>query len=128
MILKNNAARPISFGTGLPDASVKIIKPGTNDISKEDWAVLEKHPVIKAMLKSKEFEIVGGEKGGETEGKELKDLSSKDATKLVGETFDTAVLKSWLESETRSPIKKAIETQLEKIESERAGQDGSGNE
>ena len=122
MILKNNAQRPIGIGTGSADTSVNHLKPGLNTLEQADWDKLKNHPVIKSMLAEKELEIIAEDVPGEPtkDLKELKDLSSKEAKELIELTFEIPQLKSWSESETRAPIKKAIETQIEKIEIELA--------
>lgn len=141
MILKNNASRPISIGTGSADTSVKALVPGVNNFDQAEWDKLKKHPVIKHMLETKEengeytLVVVKEDKatppaspGSEPVApvaptdvtKELKDLSSKDAKDAIKLVFDLEQLKSWLESETRAPVKKEIEAQIELVEKDNA--------
>jgi hypothetical protein len=129
MILKNNASRPISVGTGSADTSVYSLVPGVNTIEQKEWDRLKVHPVIKQMLAHKEangtltLEVVKDDESAATGSapaadisKELKDLSSKEAKEVIDGSIDLEQLKSWVESETRAPVKKAIEARIVEVE------------
>lgn len=46
----------------------------------------------------------------------LSNFNDKKALQLVSETFNVAILKEWLDTESRSKVKRAIEAQIKKME------------
>lgn len=140
VLVRWNKSHVMSVQTGMPDASVVQFIPGVNEFKKEQWELVSKHPELKKRMetdvvdmkrgKVKMLEVLSAEKksegssdsdssdeGSSEEG--IAGLSAGDAKTLVEETFNTPLLKSWLESETRKTVKSAIEKQLEAIEKER---------
>lgn len=144
VLVRWNKSHVMSVQTGMPDASVVQFIPGVNEFTKEQWELVSKHPELKKRMetdvvdmkrgKVKMLEVLSAEKKSEgssdsdSEGESndegsseegIAGLSAGDAKALVEETFNTPLLKSWLESETRKTVKSAIEKQLETIEKER---------
>lgn len=46
----------------------------------------------------------------------LSNFNDKKALELVAQTFNVGILKEWLDTEIRSKVKRAIETQIKKME------------
>jgi len=142
VLVKWNKSNVMSVGCGLPDASVIQFIPGVNEFTKEQWAVVSKHPEIKSRMKEEVVDLKRGKvpmievlsevkkSKGSNEGDDdnkggIEGLNVGDAKALVKETENTPLLREWLESETRKGVKEAIEKKLEKIE---AGREGSNDE
>ena len=137
VMLRFNRPGPMSIGTGLHDGSVILIKPGINEVTAEQFKVLKAHPIIKARMqdevvdkkrgKVKMLEVLADEKTDKAEdvpadadeSNGLSSLNQKESIKVVGETYDTGLLREWADKETRAGVGKAIEKQLAKIEKER---------
>lgn len=145
MLVKWNRRNVWSIGSGKGDSSVIQIKPGTNDLKKEEWECIKDHPVVKARLetdiidekrgKVKMLEIIGTKKvedkknendddNGEDENISLGDVSVGEAKTIILETFSTELLREWQESETRKGVLTAIEKQFEAIEESRKEDNG----
>lgn len=144
VLVKWNKSNVMSVGAGLPDASVIQFMPGVNEFTKEQWEKVSAHPEIKKRMETEVVDLKRGkvpmievlaEKKSESNGDSdddngsaaISELGVKDAKALVGETFNTPLLREWLESETRKGVKDAIEKQLAKIEADREGSDDENN-
>lgn len=139
VLVKWNKSNVMSVGAGLPDASVIQFMPGVNEFTKEQWEKVSAHPEIKKRMETEVvdlkrgkvpmIEVLAEKKENKSEGNDddantnsaISELGVKDAKTLVEETFNTVLLKEWLEGETRKGVKSAIEKQLEGIEKEREG-------
>jgi len=150
VLVKWNMAHVMSVATGLPDASVVQFVPGANEFTAEKWALIKDHPEIKARMeadvvvpnvgKMKKLEVLAQKKvvaptpGKNPEaptdngGSALSELNTEKSKKLIAETFNTPLLREWLESEARAGVKKAIESQMKKIEDERAAGDDTDSQ
>jgi hypothetical protein len=141
MLVRWNRTNVWSIGTGQMDGSVIQLIPGPNEITEDKWNLIKDNKVVKQRMeteiidpkrgKVKMLEIIkpskpeSDEKSEDVEKSEdieklsIDGLSSKEAKEIIKETFNTKLLKTWQESESRSGVLKEIEKQLEKIESER---------
>jgi hypothetical protein len=93
------------------------LMPGANTVNFDDWQAVKKLPLIKLYL-DKELIVEGDTLDGEV--KTLAELKPAAAVKLVGETLDKKRLEGWLEVEDRAPVRKAIETRIAVIDSQRS--------
>lgn len=138
VLVRWNKTNVMSVQTGLPDASVVQFIPGVNEFPVEKWDLVKDHPEMKKRMeaeivdpkrgKVKMLELLSapkaegsdnGEGNDEPPAEGIEGLGAKEAKALVQETFNTPLLRSWLESETRKSVKEAIEKQLEAIDKER---------
>lgn len=105
MLIKNNASRIHQIG------GKKMIQlmPGVNVVDPELWAEAEKVKVVQHYLDTEEFQVIDEKATGP------KDKNAKEAAKLASETFDLALLKSWLDDEPRAGVTKAIQAQIDLI-------------
>lgn len=95
--------------------------PGANLVDDADWKLLKKDAEMAAFLDAKVMEEVtpdapGADKGAKAPADALAGFSDKKAKELVAATVDRDLLKAWLDKETRSPIKRALEDQIAKVE------------
>lgn len=98
-----------------------ILKGGANTVPAEKWKPFANHPTIKILVDKGEleFDMYGKDVKAKDEVKldqdHLQSMKVKEATDLVNLTIDKELLESWLKVEKRAGIKKAIESQLEKL-------------
>lgn len=140
VIVRWNQSHVMSVGTGLNDGSVVQFMPGPNEVNAKTWENVKKNPAIKTRMEteivdpkrgkvpmlevvSKKVDEKKGEESETVEG--ISELGVKEAKALVEETFNTALLREWKESETRKGALTAIEKQLEAIEKERESESDS---
>lgn len=97
--------------------------PGVNDVKDEDWAKLKQDPEFQAFLDGPEKVMeemtpdLLVEKGkAKPAADDLSGFTEKKAKTLVEATVDRDLLKAWLDKETRSPVKRALEEQIQKLE------------
>lgn len=94
--------------------------PGSNTVDDADWKELKKDAEIAAFVEAKVMEEVKPDAPEAAKGKDGQDslagFSDKKAKELVAATLDRDLLKSWLDKETRSPVKRALEDQIAKVE------------
>jgi hypothetical protein len=100
-LVKNNEARVHNLGGHL------TLGPGVNNPDPKAWAEAKKIKLVQHHLEEGTFE--------ELDVKDLAQVSEKRAAKLVADTVDRELLKSWAASEKREKVKAAIVKQLEKI-------------
>ena len=126
---------PVSMPLGKSAGAVAVIKPGTNNIDVDVWKQMKKQPDIMKMLERGEkdpkgfnektglgnLHVKGWEPGSDdNEAREgLDGLNAVDAKALVAETYNTELLREWLEKESRAGVINAVEKQLKTIEDER---------
>jgi len=125
----------------LGDSSVIQLVPGPNELPQEKWDMIKDHPTVKERMATKIVdpkrgqvlmlevvietkavaETVQHEAGVSQEepASSLSALSLREAKELVGETFNTVLLRQWQDEETRKGVLNAIEKQLYEIEKER---------
>ena len=141
VLLKWNMTNVWSISMGGRDGSVVQLIPGANEVKKEDWDKIKDHPEVKARMKAdvfskkenkmcKKLEILAekkakkenddGDDDGDNSQSALSELKVGEAQELVKETYQTPLLREWLDDETRKGVVTAIESQLKKIEDERA--------
>lgn len=146
VLIKSNKTNALSVSTGCASGEVVLLVPGQNEIPADKWARVSKHPDIVKMLKAtiidpkvgkvpvlevlaqgkgKTVDDSGNEEGGETG---LSSMNATNAVKLVKETFNTQVLKTWLEDESRVKVVAAIEKKLKEIDEEREANETDSQE
>lgn len=117
MQIKNKTAGIIFLGE---DAT---LHPGNNDVEDAVWERWRKHEIVGHHLKAKRLVMVK---------RSLKDLSSlktdEAAVAVVKETFDPELLKSWLASEKRGAVQKAVSEQLDSIKSRKRSESEQAEE
>lgn len=101
---------------------IKLV-PGFNDIDDKDWENAEKNSDVKALVDSGDIEVVKEVVNPDKEAKDkkikvssLKDLPANEAEKIIADTWDVDVLKSWKKKESRDSVRTTIMNQLENIE------------
>lgn len=100
---------------GGSEPTLRLI-PGMNEVKKDDWDKVSKHPLVKIHLEEDDLIVhddLGGEEGSEVDG--ISTLAVKKATKIIKATFDTELLAKWRGEETRSTILTAIDKQVEVV-------------
>lgn len=140
VLVRWNKTNVMSVSTGLPDASVVQFIPGANEFTGEQWKLISEHPEIKKRMETEVIDLKRGkvkmievlserkaetkqDDNGDEDESGISGLGVKAAKTLVAETFNTVLLRSWAESETRKGVTDAINKQLEAIDAERAGDD-----
>lgn len=107
--------------------SKEIVDPKRGKIKMLELLTKPELKEVEPQKDEKKSEDSSGSEGQDKpEGSDdqgLSSLGAKEAKELILETFNTPLLRSWLESETRSTVKSAIEKQLEAIDEERSGGD-----
>ncbi|MBX9839446.1 MAG: hypothetical protein K2X69_14165 [Silvanigrellaceae bacterium] len=104
MKLKSNLTY-ISYFEGIQ------ILPNISEISEDKFSLIEDHPIFISKLENGDFEILEGS------ATEPKTMSPQKAIKFINEIIDINLLKTELEKETRSTVKKAIEARIADITS-----------
>lgn len=124
-----------------PAGNDLILHPGPNEIPTDTWSKCRAHVLdriaagdiveVGVTIATEDVEPKKGPGGkiieaGKTAGDldkvtEFKDLPVNQASKLASETVVVATLKTWLETETRGAVAKAIRSQLTKLEDKAAG-------
>lgn len=100
-LVKNNEARVHNLGGHL------TLGPGVNNPDPKAWAEAKKIKLVQHHLEEGTFE--------ELDVKDLAQVSEKRAVKLVSDTVDRELLKTFAATEKREKVKAAIAKQLEKI-------------
>ena len=113
-LVKFNRAGIMNLGK--KDGQFVMLKPGVNELDKSDWDEFKVHSVIVDLIKSGELEELEVQLKEEEKKTDLSKMNPSIASKLIKDTFDRDLLKSWLESEKRSPVVKSLKAQLEKLE------------
>jgi len=147
MLIRWNGKNVWSIGTGLMDASVVQIIPGPNELKKEHWEAIKKHPVVLERMKEEVIdmkrgkvmllEIIEVKKAAPKNDNDENDnddqdqaailsLGAKEAKALIAETFNIELLREWKEAATRKGDLEAIEKQIAEIEKDR--EDDSSDE
>ena len=95
--------------------------PGVNSITKDEWDKIKDHPHVKHLLEAEKMqvlsdrEVAGVEEGESAPLHSLKEFEQKDALKVIDQTFDVDLLKSWEMDEKRKPVRIAIIAKVKKI-------------
>lgn len=95
--------------------------PGVNEVKDEDWSKLKADQEFQSFLEAKVMEEMTPdqpvEKGkGKAAADDLSGFTDKKAKALIEATVDRDLLKSWLDKETRSGLKRVLEEQIQKVE------------
>jgi len=117
MMIKNNEARIHKLGNSV------TLMPGVNEIDGAAWKEAKKILVVQELVKSGVLEVVGKGSSHEEEGEEseeeanesIDNMTVADASALIGETFDKALLNKWKKADKRKGVHDAIEAQLEVV-------------
>ncbi len=96
----------------IPVAGFKTLQlvPGINQLDERAWSVALEHESVKRALDAGDLEVES-KRGADTDNP-LKGLAPSKAVRLVGETFDERLLRSWRVVELRGPVLSAIDAQL----------------
>lgn len=93
---------------------------GINHFEAEFFESLKKHPQVQAMFDNDELEIIEADvklsKEEASTDKAVQGLaafSEKKSISLIKKTFDRDQLKTWLDHEARSLVRRALEEQIE---------------
>ena len=105
MIVTNNIPANVTLHTDIH------LMPGTNDIDDRIW---EKYRADKRFHRAYNAKV---SEGTITVLEDVKRTNTEKVTiKLVQETFDTRILKSWYDSTKSGRLKGAIKKQIERME------------
>ena len=126
MLIKWNGKGPLSLILKASGSKPKILVPGVNKFTKEEWEEFKEHPHIKRYMEEKppKFELVSEkepkpeEKAAAEEKGEAVDLSqfsNKDAKEVIEETLNVELLKEWKKTENRKSLVAAIDKQLDSL-------------
>ena len=124
MIVKNATDHVIVIPTDPTGTQQKRLLMGWSHVSDREWAGAL--PNLSQMLEDGTLEELGTVKAGKGEdgkptperARELKDLSPREANKLLKECYDVKCLQAWLEGskdvpqETRESIRVAIQDRI----------------
>jgi len=104
------------------------LRPGWNQIPKDHWESLKKDPELNRFVEERILEVSDFKKeskrGSKTVSKSvghddapiiLKELKESEAIRLVKDTFDREQLQVWLDAETRTKVKRALEKQIKPL-------------
>jgi hypothetical protein len=95
------------------DGGPLVIMPGSNVVPDDVWSYVKKHPTVQSLLSAQFLVEVLDGKGKSVES--LAELSGTKAVELVEKTYDEGLLESWIVSDKRKGVQKAIEKQLQRI-------------
>lgn len=119
-LVNNKEARQINL------AGIVLLAPGINQVPDEVWKEAAKHSSTTLLLDSKLIEVVRRADDGASINtatvaavgvsapapEDINDLEPPDAIRIVGLTFDRALLALWAGSAKNKDVKGAIEQQL----------------
>jgi hypothetical protein len=119
MIITNNTDSLIRapFKTDKDGESTDVdLKPGVNDIPSAHWREIQKIAVIGHHLKAGSLSTDDSSlPGADGDQANLAEMNIKDATRLISNTHDMALLDRWAEKEERKGVLDAIEKQQDKL-------------
>ena len=89
--------------------------PGINDIPKDKWALLAKHPSVVRAMDDDRIEVMfeGEPEAGRAAITAVKDV--KKAVKIVKGVYDLHLLGVWEKGDSRQEVISACMTQIQKI-------------
>lgn len=117
LILKNNAPRVHQLGLPSKGQKALVLLPGINpNVDEAAWEKAKEIALVQHYLKTKEIEVVDVEGAKAGEELDVNSLSVAAATKLIGDTFDRAVLEGWKKKAEKRGVQVAIDNQLKLIE------------
>lgn len=130
MIVKRNKAN-VTIICG------RFFYPGVNVIKPEDEKKFEDNETFVSLLSIKinglpiheivsegESTEVVDKKSGKTVKSDLAGMNATNAVEVVKDTLDIPTLESWIDTEDRKTVLKAINAQIEVIKSGGSGSDG----
>lgn len=104
------------------------LRPGWNEFPKKIWDQNSTHPQIVRMMKRKKIvlltDTVEVKKGGKKVKLQvgltdvpirLRWFDAKRAIEILKNTLNRDLLQRWLDEETRSPVKRALEAQIKPL-------------
>jgi len=114
MLIKNLTKRIV--GTFIDKRPVSL-RPGNNDVSPSDWAILKEQFLIKHMLEADELiEPSSAHPAAAPKVQNLAAFNEKEAIREVKNTADVSLLETWYVAEKRKKVAAAIEAQLKTLE------------
>lgn len=116
-LVHNHSGRPIhlTFPGSAAVHSIRTLLPGVNAVSAETWEAAAQTPSVKRLVDADYLSVIPAAKSPAAATENKLPASDKEALKLVADTVDKALLESWLASEKRGAVKKALSAQLDKI-------------
>lgn len=111
-------------GTNKYECEAMRLMPGNNEVKADIFEKAKLSPGFKKRIKMGLIQVVEKDKvdpkSPEAPKKEqpetaLDELGIRDAVDVVNETFDSSLLKKYLETETRKTVLKAIEKRIEEL-------------
>ena len=132
--LKNKKTKKVRLvqkvDTNQSPQDVFWLRPGWNEFPKQVWEQNKENPGVKKMLKDGKIELMEAvvktkvrTKAGKLKTVEkaigqddaefrIKKLDEKMALAIIKDTFNREMLQRWLDEETRSRVKRALEKQI----------------
>jgi hypothetical protein len=114
--------------SNLKGDAIVVLRPGWNEFPSEIFNVHKDDSEIKGMiadgtikfLKEKVVTMEGRKKVTKTVGEDdselhVKDLDEKKAIEVIKATFNRDMLQRWMDEETRSRVKRAIDAQIKPL-------------
>lgn len=117
MFLHHKNPRILSFPTGYTAGQVTgelHLIPGINKVDAEVVAAMKKHPTLAPMFESGELEVITDSKGQDVT--QLGGVDEKQAEKIVAECNDPELLRSFLDVEKRTKVKRVLEKKIKELE------------
>lgn len=124
------------ISTNQSPQDIQWLKPGWNEFPKAVWDQNKDHPQIKKMIAKGKIVVMNetvtitqaGKKvkklvGQTDESVKLKWFDPTRAKEIVKKTLDREILQRWLDAETRSPVKRALEKQIKPLISQPKDED-----
>ncbi len=123
MLIEWKGLCPLSIGdprvSNYKMARVIVCMPGVNVLEDEVWDRVKTNPNIKMLLEDKKLSVLREKQKDGTvkkgEAKELTGLTPDEAVAIVNKTYNLEVLEEWADSEDRNKVRRACETQIQKL-------------
>jgi hypothetical protein len=111
LIVKNTEPRVHSLG------GFVTLLPGVNEVDEAAWERALSISIVQHYVDEGVFVVAGSAKGKPGEAAAIAGMSVGEAKKLVGETVDLQLLRSWESLEERKGVQSSITAQITKVES-----------
>ena len=123
ILVKNSLTRVLVSPSSSGVESIKFM-PGINQIEPEDWSHHGSQSGVKRwideghiVVNDKTISLAKNDKKeGAVRENGLVGLSVKEASEVIKDTLDIALLMQWKAADTRSGVKKSIAAQIKKVE------------
>lgn len=124
MLVKLNNTGPVTISKPKSvEGGCFVLVPGSvNEIDDASWEIIKDNPQIKGWIADGTWKVLTDYtpiekkttgKGGVEKAIALSAMSADEAKEVVAETLNKPLLEAWSEAESRRPVLRQIERQLE---------------